>query len=361
MLPQTTRLLPRQITPDTLQQADTLALDDTLTLIDRLRADSSLYLTNPASEVRTMFRTLRENLLDPAIWFGLLGIAVRIVVVMLLAYFAIRIVDRVTRQWTQRFTELPAIHPRRQRAFTISHLISSTTRYVAWPIALIMILSEIGVDIGALIATAGIAGLAIGFGAQTLVKDVISGVFLLFDDSIHVGDVVRIGSDMGTVEHIGVRLIKVRKFDGELMMVPAGELRIFGNKSIGYARVIVEVRLPYEQDLETILPIMQRVANEWAETRRDILLEEAPQVQAITQFAESSVNTRIVVMVTPGEQWAAERELRILLKRAFDQLGIEIPFPRSTLYVRQGDERPPRSIVDPSLNAPSDTDAAGSD
>jgi moderate conductance mechanosensitive channel len=102
------------------------------------------------------------------------------------------------------------------------------------------------------------------------------------------------------VEQIGVRMIRVRKFDGEVLMVPAGELRIFGNRSIGFARVIVNVGLSYEQDIETILPVMERVANEWAVGKEEILKEEKPSVQAITDFAESSINARIVVMVTPG-------------------------------------------------------------
>jgi small conductance mechanosensitive channel len=209
-----------------------------------------------------------------------------------------------------------------------------------------MILSEVHVDVGALIATAGIAGLAIGFGAQTLVKDVISGVFLLFDDTIHVGDLIRIGNDVGTVEEIGLRLIRVRKFDGELMMIPAGELRTFGNKSIGYVRVIVEIGLSYEQDLDTLLPVIERIAHEWATEHQDILLEESPQVQSVMSFGESSVNVRVVAQVVPGEQFQAERDLRLKLKQEFDRIGIEIPFPRRTIYMRQEESAPSRTVQD---------------
>jgi small conductance mechanosensitive channel len=226
---------------------------------------------------------------------------------------------------------------------------------VIYPIALIMVLSEVGVDVGALIATAGIAGLAIGFGAQTLVKDVIAGIFLLFDDTIHVGDLVRIGSDTGTVEDIGVRLIKVRKFNGELLMVPAGELRIFGNQSIDFARVIVPVDLSYEQDTDSVIALMEQVANEWAADQNDdILLEEAPTVQAITDFGASSVTARIVMQVRPGEQFAAERELRRRLKRVFDEHGAEIPFSRQTVYVREESDTPPRSVALPDAGASGD-------
>ncbi len=266
---------------------------------------------------------------------GILVTILQIAIVVVLAWLIIRTVDRGTRRWVKQFEALPAIHPRRQRALTTSSLLTSSARYLVWPIALIMVLSELNIDVAAMIATAGVAGLAIGFGAQTFVKDVISGIFLLFDDTIHVGDMVKIGGEEGTVEFIGIRLIKVRKFNGEMLMVPAGELRIFGNLSIGYARVIVEVGLSYEQDLETILPVLERIAHTWAEAHREILLEEEPQVQAVTHFADSSINVRIVVQVQPGEQFEAERALRRMLKQEFDRQGIEIPFPRRTIYMRQ--------------------------
>jgi small conductance mechanosensitive channel len=253
------------------------------------------------------------------------------------------------------------LDPRRQRVYTIGNLLTSAARYVIWPIAVIMILSELNINVGALVATAGIAGLAFGFGAQTLVKDVIAGIFLLFDDTIHVGDLVRIGNEAGTVEDIGVRLIRVRKFDGEVLMVPAGELRIFGNKSIEFARVIVPVGLSYEQDIDTILPVMERVASEWAASvDEDILLDEAPTVQGLMDFGDSSVTARIVAKVRPGEQFQAERDLRLRLKSAFDALGIEIPFPRRTVYTRTESDLPPASINGPDASA-SSTEPEASD
>ena len=173
-----------------------------------------------------------ESLLDPTAWRPVLTGGVRIVVILALALAVLRVVRRLTNQWMTRVQELEKTDARRQRADTLGNLIQSTAQYVVWPIATIMVLSEVGLDIGALLATAGVAGLAVGFGAQTLVKDVISGVFLLFDDLIHVGDLVSIGGTVGTVEEIGVRLIKVRKFDGELVMIPAGDIRTFGNKSM---------------------------------------------------------------------------------------------------------------------------------
>ena len=287
----------------------------------------------------TLVSNTPPNLLDSfaslELWKNMALVGGRIILILILAWFLIRAIDRLTRRWARRYDALPELNPTRQRAQTINTLFSSVARYLLWPLAVIMVLSEMKLDVSALLATAGIAGIAIGFGAQTLVQDVISGVFLLFDDTIHVGDNIRVGSEIGVVESIGVRLIKIRKFDGELLMVPAGELRTFGNKSMDFARVIVDVGLAYEQDIEKTLPIMQRIADEWAEENRHVLKEPAPQVQAITQLGESSMNARIIVKVIPGEQFEAERVIRRRLKQAFDAGGIDIPFPRSMVYFKQ--------------------------
>ncbi len=277
---------------------------------------------------------------------AILTSSARILLIFLVAWLLIRVISRAIREWNKRFEALPETNPRRQRAFTIGTLFGSTARYLIWPLALIMILGELELDVSALLATAGIAGIAIGFGAQTLVQDVISGVFLLFDDTIRVGDLVRIGPDVGTVEYIGVRLIKVRKFDGELLMVPAGELRTFANRSMGYVRVIVNVGVAYEQDLDAILPVMQEVADAWAEENTEIMMEERPQAQAIIEFGDSSVVARIVVMVVPGNQWASERDLRHRLKREFDRRHIEIPFPRRTLYLRKESDPEDENVLE---------------
>ena len=277
----------------------------------------------------------------------------RILVILLVGLVALRLIKKATNRWIEGVQELAANDPRRQRAATLGNLLQSIAEYVVWPILGIMILSELGLDIGALLATAGVAGLAIGFGAQTLVKDVIGGIFLLFDDIIHVGDLVSIGNTVGTVEEIGVRLVKVRKFDGELVMIPAGEIRMFGNKSMGWARVVVPVGLSYGQDVDTILPIMQEVANEWAAEHEEILLEDSPTVQGLMDFGDSSVTARVVMQVKPGEQFAAERELRMRLKRAFDERDVEIPFPQRTVHVLDEDSAPPRT--------PASSDAAAAD
>jgi len=310
-----------------LPLADSLARDtvarDTVALADRLRADTAwlTHATNPSASARSLGAYLSDRLIDPALWIGLLGTALRVALILLAALVVIRLAERLTRRYAARFEALPATHPRRQRVATLGNLLVSATRYVVWPLALITVLGQVGLDVRALLATAGIAGLAIGFGAQTLVRDLISGIFLLFDDSIHVGDTVRIGTDEGTVEHVGVRLIKVRRFNGELLMVPAGELRIFGNKSIGFARAIVDVALPYTAPLRTLLEALDRAARTWAEAHPELIQGEPPEVQAITELAEPAARARIVVTTPPGLQWTAERSLRLAVLDALAATG----------------------------------------
>ena len=289
-------------------------------------------------------------------WEPLFTGALRILLILGIALVVIRLVRQATERWMNRFDDVEASDPRRQRAATLTNLLRSSAQYVVWPIVVIMVLSEVGLDVGALLATAGVAGLAIGFGAQTLVKDVIGGVFLLFDDIIRVGNLVNIGGTIGTVEEIGVRLIKVRKFDGELVMIPAGEIRTFGNKSMDWARVVVPVGLSYGQDVDAVLPIMEAVAQSWAEEHEEILLEDEPTVQGLMDFGDSSVTARVVVQVKPGEQFAAERELRMRMKRAFDERNVEIPFPQRSVHVLEEASGPPRtpSAADDSSSSPTD-------
>jgi len=284
-----------------------------------------------------------QSYLDPTYWRPALEGGLRILLILAIALVVLRIVRRLTNQWMDRVQELDESNTRRQRADTLGNLIQSSAQYIVWPLAAIMVFSEIGLDVGALLATAGVAGLAIGFGARTLVKDVISGVFLLFDDLIHVGDLVSVDGTIGTVEEISVRLIKVRKFDGELVMIPAGDVRTFGNKSMDWARVVVPVGLNYEQDVDAILPIMEQVVQEWAADNEDILLEDEPQVQGLMDFGDSSVMARITAEVKSGEQYAGERELRQRLKRTFDEQGVEIPFPQRTVHAIEEASGPTRS------------------
>lgn len=275
--------------------------------------------------------------IDASFWFGIAETGVRVAIIIGLALVLMSLVKRYKRRWVHKAMADGTRAKKRQRVLTVADLLGSAARYLIWTITAIMVLKELAFDIGPLLASAGIAGLAIGFGAQTLVKDVIAGLFLLFDDTLGNGDLITFNGETATVEYVGLRLIKARKFDGELLMIPAGEMRMFGNKSVGYARIIVGVGLSYEQDINRAMSALKAVADEWAATdaAKEIMLEAEPEVQGLMELGDSAVQARIVVQVRPGEQFAAERALRKLIKERFDEQGIEIPFPRRTIYMKQ--------------------------
>jgi small conductance mechanosensitive channel len=285
---------------------------------------------------------------DLTFWYGIGETAVRVALTIGVALLVLGLIGRYKRRWVRRTMADPGMDKRRQRVLTVADLLGSGARYLVWTLTAISVLGLVGFEIGPLLASAGIAGLAIGFGAQTLVKDVIGGFFLLFDNTLGYGDLITFNGETATVEYVGLRLIKARKFDGELLMIPAGEMRMFGNKSIGYARVIVPVGVSYEQNINEALGALEDVVTEWAATERarTIMLEEAPQVQAVLDLGESAVQARVVVQVRPGEQFEAERDLRRLIKERFDEMGVEIPFPRRTIYMKHlpDDTPPPEEI-----------------
>ena len=303
---------------------------------------------NLISEAADAATSARETVLDTAFWLGLGEVAIRVAIIVGLALLTLSLLTRVKTRWVEKVMAEPHLDKRRQRVLSVADLLGSLARYVVWTIAGVMVLEAVGLAIGPLIAGAGIAGLAIGFGAQTLVKDVISGFFLLFDDTLGYGDLIRIGDDVGTVEYVGLRLIKVRKFNGEMLMVPSGELRTFGNQSIGFARVIVSVGLAYEQNVDDVLAVLRDVTEEWAATEevQAILVDEPPEVQAVLDLGDSAVQVRVVARVRPGEQFAADRELKRLIKARFDERGVEIPFPRRMIYVKGLNEAAPTETGD---------------
>jgi len=222
---------------------------------------------------------------------------------------------------------------RERHAQTVLMVSRSLIRYVLFFVGLVMVLRVLGVDYGAILAGAGVAGLAIGFGAQTLVRDFLSGFFLLFEDVMGVGDVITSGKVAGVVEYIGLRATHIRAFDGTLNVVPNGEFTIIGNWNRDWMRAIVTVDLAYEQDAERGMAVARQVADQWFSENQDIALEP-PEVQGILAFGESGVTVRVLAKVRPLKHWKTEMDLRARLKKAFDQEGVEIPFARRVVYHR---------------------------
>ena len=273
-----------------------------------------------------------ENLI---LWWGKF---ITIIIILVVAKIALSVINKLIEKSLTPLKKSKNYRKKISRANTLIPLLQSVSKYVIYFIAGVMVLKKLGVDTTGIIASAGVVGLAIGFGAQSLVKDVLSGAFLLFEGAISVGDSVNVGEHSGTVEVIGLRNVHLRKYSGELRVIPYGEVNSFGNFNRGYMRAIVKVGVAYEQDVEKGMKILEEIANKWAEENKDIVLE-APIVQGVLSLGSSEVTLRVSVKVKPMTHWGAERELKRRIKGTFDKKGIEIPFPRQVVYLRKEGEK----------------------
>ena len=233
----------------------------------------------------------------------------------------------------------PGFSRRKQRAETMGSLLKSIVTGVVAAIVVTMILSALGVNIAPIIASAGIIGLAIGFGAQSLVTDFLSGVFMIFEDQYGVGDVVDLGEAVGTVEAVSLRVTRLRAVDGTVWYVRNGEILRVGNQSQNWARTVLDVSVGYHEDLTRVRSVLAEVAHGlWDDEEfRGIILEE-PEVWGVQELGIDAVVVRLVLKTAPLEQWSVAREMRQRIKARFDYEGIEIPFPQRVVWNRQPQE-----------------------
>jgi small conductance mechanosensitive channel len=215
-----------------------------------------------------------------------------------------------------------------QRAETIGVVMRSIGKAVIAVIVLLMILGELGIDLAPLLAGAGIVGIAVGFGAQTLVKDFLSGMFMLIEDQFGVGDTVDVGEATGVVEGISLRTTRLRAVDGTVWHVPNGEIRRVGNKSQDWSRALLDVEVAYDTDVGVASELLKRVADEVKadDGFADMILDE-PEVWGVEAVGNGRVAIRMVVRTRPADQWRVMRELRRRIKLAFDEAGVQVPQP----------------------------------
>ncbi len=236
------------------------------------------------------------------------------------------------------------------RAETIGLVLRSIVVAIVWSVAGLMILGQLNIDLAPLIAGAGIGGIALGFGAQSIVKDFLSGLFMLIEDQYGVGDVIDVGDATGTVENVSLRSTTIRDVHGTVWHVPNGEIARVGNYSQLWSRALIDVEVAYDVDLRFAQGVIQRVADEFwndSEWGGDELMER-PEVWGIQNLGASGISIRLVVKTEPSMQWSVERELRLRVKEALDVAGIEIPFPQQTVWVRNQGDHPIGAPPDPS-------------
>jgi small-conductance mechanosensitive channel len=298
----------------------------------------------------------------------LVGRPAKILLIVVVAWLVSRVVRRAIRRLTteiadpgsqERIRRLKRRAPRAvradtgmlslrsaARAQTLAQVLRSIASILIWAIAGITILGELGVNLGPLIAGAGIAGVAIGFGAQSLVKDFLSGVFMLVEDQYGVGDIIDAGEASGTVEAVTLRTTRLRDVEGTVWHIPNGTIARVGNKSQQWARALLDIHVAYGTDIDEAQQVIKHVADElWHDPAWEGKILDEPEVWGIEQLGPDAIVIRLVVKTQPSEQFGVSRALRRRLSEAFYHADIELPFPQRSTWVRRD---PGRSREDPS-------------
>jgi moderate conductance mechanosensitive channel len=285
----------------------------------------------PKEEVKEAVDKAANKLIDNEFWFALGQGAIKIVAIMLITYIALKLGRTAIRNVFRVRSKAPLKFSERREA-TLLKLLENVLTYVVYFISLMTILSTLGIDIKGLIAGAGIVGLAIGFGAQNLVRDIITGFFIIFEDQFSVGDYVRIGSAEGTVEEIGLRTTKIKSWTGELHIFPNGNITEVTNFSIHNSIAVVDVSIAYEENIEEAENVIQELLLTLPQKYEDLV--NPPELLGVQTLGASDVVIRIVAETLPMKHWYIARMIRKDVKLLLDEHGIEIPFPRMVMYSR---------------------------
>lgn len=278
--------------------------------------------------LQVSIREVMEFLKNPEQLTTIIGLLLKTILILFIAKISTKIIDSFVNSFfeSQKSIKLK-IDP--SRMDTIKSLIKSLVKYLIYFIAFASIIKAFGVEIAPLIATAGIGGLAFGFGAQNLVRDVITGFFILFEGQFSVGDYVEVQGIDGVVEEMALRVTKLRGFNGDLHIFPNGEITKVTNKSSGKMRAKVDMSIAYEEDIDHAIKILKEVGQDLK--RDNISILEGPTVLGVTELNDTGVTISIIAKTSPMEQWDIERKMRKAFKEAFDQSGIEIPYPRKVI------------------------------
>ncbi len=289
-----------------------------------------------------------HKLLDELFSISLLKGILHIVLIIILTWIALRLTKRISDRLIHLIIRQKEDEEFKKRTKTLGSVVRYAIIFVILTISGITLLRELGIDIGPILATAGIGGLAIGFGAQSLVKDIISGFFILLQDQMRVGDVVEIGSKGGVVEKISLKTTVLRDLAGNVHYIPNGQIDMVTNMTKEYSRYVFDIGVAYREDVDEIMRIIKEIDEEMRsdpEFKDDII--EPIEVLGVDRFANSAVIIKARTTTLPIKQWRVAREFNRRIKKRFDELKIEIPFPHLTLYMGEGKDgkAPPLHIV----------------
>lgn len=259
-------------------------------------------------------------------------IVISIILAFIISHASAHVVEKLVRRLVKKTPTDTGNEVKREN--TLIKIFTKTIHIVVWIVAGLMILAELGFEIGPLLAAVGIAGVAFGFGGQYLIRDLISGTFIIVENQYRVGDVACFDGTCGLVEDISMRMTTMRDLDGVVHHVPHGEIKKVSNLTKGFSRVNMNIGVSYDSDLEKVIRVVNTVGQELAndpEWKEHIL--EAPKFLRVDDFADSAVVVKILGDTIPLKQWDVAGELRMRLKIAFDREGIVIPFPQRDVHM----------------------------
>jgi len=263
----------------------------------------------------------------------------KILLIVVGAYVFIRVASFVSGRVEHLFDDddPTTMNEREKQAATLGRIIRSVIRLVVWTIASLMILKELGLEIGPILAGIGIAGLAIGFGAQSLVKDFLAGMFILIENQFNVGDVIEVATVAGLVEKITLRATTLRDLEARVHIIPNGEMKVVTNMTKQWSRTVLDVGVAYKEDVDYVMDTLREVGDALAaDAEFGRMITEPLEVLGVQDFADSAVVIRVMFTTQPLKQWTVGREFRRRIKNTFDEKGIEIPFPHRTVYLGDG-------------------------
>lgn len=264
------------------------------------------------------------------------GPGLKIIGIIIGAVIVDKIIDGIIGRAINRFIESRNKHRDKeeieQRAKTLSDVSNTSTTVILFIVGLMMILSEFGISIGPLLTGAGVIGLAVGFGAQNLVRDFFTGLFIIIEDQFAKGDVIKVGEIAGVVEDLNLRRTVLRDLDGRQHTVPNGEIKTVSNYSKDWAQMNINLSVAYETDIEKAVSVINKVGEElFQDGSIGPYVLEKPQVLGIDKFGDSSIDIKVIAKTKPLKQWDVTRAFRLKIKIAFDKEGISIPYPHRTI------------------------------
>lgn len=263
----------------------------------------------------------------------------RVVLILLAVYIGAKVASRMVRGLRQRTVVVMKRHAGgseeelEKRAATVGGIIRKTIAVVLYTVGIVMALREVGFDIGPILAGAGVVGLAVGFGAQNLVRDAITGVLMLIENQVRVNDVAIINGTGGLVEEINLRTTVLRSLDGTVHIFPNGSISSLSNMTREYSYYVFETGVAYKEDTDRVTSVLEEVAEEMAREEPYSSAILAPlEVLGVDKFADSAVIIKSRLKTQPIKQWMVGREMNRRIKKKFDEVGIEIPFPHMSVY-----------------------------